>query len=115
MRKILLKKTTVLSVFEFKDNEKKLFDKFLLGFVIKDETNRFEKNFRVITSCIYSQNRFEYTTKSGNSYVTNDEPEKLDITFAELVMIQDCLYSPSDILQMRQASQTQRNDVRIIH
>ncbi len=113
MRKTFLHEATLLSVFEFKDNEEKLFDKFLIGFVIKDETNRFEKNFRVITSSIDSQERFEYITKSGNTYVVTADPEKLDITFAELVLMSDCLFSPDDILQMRQASQI--NDERKLH
>jgi len=112
MRKTFFKEATVLSVFEFKDNERNLFGKFLYGFVIKDETNRFENNFRVITSSIDFQNQSEYITTSGNSYIT-DDPAELAITFAELVMIQDCLYSPRDILQMRQDSQV--NDERKLH
>ncbi|UUO25438.1 hypothetical protein FGD67_21125 [Colwellia sp. M166] len=113
MTKTFLKKATILSVFEFQGDEKKLFGKFLLGFVIKDETNRFENNFRVITSSIDSQERSKYTTKSGNTYVVNAEAEKLDITFAEYVLMSDCLFSPDEILHMRQASQ--RNDERKLH
>lgn len=113
MRKTLLIEVTILSVFEFQDNEKNLFGKFLYGFVIENETSRFENSFRVITSSIDFQNQSEYITKSGNTYVVNADPEKLDITFAEYVLMSDCLFSPDEILQMRQASK--RNDVRIIH
>jgi hypothetical protein len=54
----------ILSVYDFKNNEKILLGKFLYGLVDKDETNRFEPNFRVITSTIKSQNNLEFITKS---------------------------------------------------
>ncbi|MBL4941602.1 MAG: hypothetical protein JKY81_08055 [Colwellia sp.] len=53
--KTFLKEVTILSVFDFQDNEKKLLGKMLFGIVTKDETNRFKQNFRVITSTIRRQ------------------------------------------------------------
>ena len=87
--------------------------KFLFGFVIKDETNRFKTGFRVITSTIKSQNNLEFITKSESCYVIDDEPEYLDITFVEFVVMRHRLYSPSEILELRQALQL--NDDRTIH
>jgi hypothetical protein len=61
--KTFLKDATILSVFDFQNNDRKFLGKFLFGFVIKDETNRFEKGFRVITSTIQSQNNLEFKKK----------------------------------------------------
>ena len=79
--KKFIKDAAILSVHDFKNNEKILLGKFLFGIVTKDETNRFPAEQRVITSTIESQDQFEYATKSGNSYVTNDEPKCFDISF----------------------------------
>ena len=90
--KTYLKDATILSVYDFKNNE---------------------TNFRVITSTIKSQECFVFITKSGNCYVTNDEPKNLDITFVEFVVMRNGLYSPSEILEMRQALKL--NDDRTMH
>jgi len=111
--KTFLKETTILSVHDYQNNEKILLGKFIFGFVIKDDTNRFEQNFRVITSTIESQDQFEYTTKSGNTYVTNDEPKQFDISFAEFIVMRHRLHSPDEILEMRQMLKL--NDDRIMH
>jgi len=111
--KTFLKEATILSVFDFQNNEKKLLGRFVFGIVTKDETSRFPADQRVITSTIESQYQFEYTTKSGNSYVTTDDPENLDITFVELVVMRHHLYSPNEILELRQMLKLK--DDRTIH
>ena len=111
--KTYLKDTTILSVFDFQNNEKKLLGRFVFGIVINDETSRFPAEQRVITSTIESQYQFEYTTKSGNSYVIDDEPSSLDISFVEFVVMRHRLSSPSEILEMRQALKLK--DDRTIH
>lgn len=111
--KTFLKEATILSVFDFQNNEKKLLGRFVFGIVTKDETNRFPADQRVITSTIESQYQFEYTTKSGNSYVSNDDPEQLDISFVEFVVMRHQLSSPPEILEMRQALKLK--DDRTIH
>ena len=111
--KTFIKEATILSVFDFQNNEKKLLGRFVFGIVTKDETNRFPADQRVITSTIESQYQFEYTTKSGNSYVTDNDPENLDISFVELVVMRHRLSSPDEILQMRQALKLK--DDRTIH
>ena len=107
--KTFLTDATILSV----NNEKKLLGDFLYGIVIKDETSRFEPNFRVITSTIKSQNNLEFITKSGNSYVIDNEPGSLDITFVEFVVMRHKLCSPDEIFEMRQALKLR--DDRTIH
>lgn len=111
--KTFLKNATILSVFDYENNEKKSLGQMLFGIVIKDETNRFEQSFRVITSTIQSQNNLEFKTKSGNSYVTNAEPDYFDISFAEFVVMRQKLSSPGEILEMRQALKLR--DDRTIH
>jgi hypothetical protein len=111
--KTYLKDATILSVFDFQNNERNFLGKFLFGFVIKDETNRFEPNFRVITSTIKSQNNLELITKSGNCYVIKTEPDQLDITFVEFIVMRHRLSSPTEILEMRRALKS--NDDRTIN
>ena len=101
--KKFIKDAAILSVHDFKNNEKILLGKFLFGIVTKDETNRFPTGQRVITSTIESQNKFEYSTKSGNIYLISDEPKNIDISFVEFVVMRHKLYSPDEILEMRQA------------
>ena len=111
--KTFLKDATILSVYDYQKSEKKLLGRMIFGIVINDDTNRFESEFRVITSTIKSQDQFEYTTKSGNTYVTNDEPKAFDITFVEFVVMRHRLYSPSEILKLRKMLKL--NDDRIMH
>lgn len=113
MRKTFLKDATILSVFDYQDNKKKLLGKMIFGIVIKDETNRFESGFRVITSTIKSQNHLEFKTKSGSYYVINEEPEHFDLTFSEFVVMRNRLHSISEILELRKALKLK--DDRTIH
>ena len=111
--KTFLKDATILSVFDLQKGEKQLLGQMLFGIVIKDETNRFPAEQRVITSTIESQYQSEYTTKSGNTYVTNDDPENFDLTFVEFVIMRDRLCSPAEILELRQA--VKKSDDRTMH
>ena len=111
--KTFLKDATVLSVFDFQNNEKKLLGQMLYGVVIKDETNRFDPNFRLITSTIKSRTNFKFITKSESCYLVDAEPDKLDITFVEFVVMRHRLYSPREIVELRQA--VQLKDDRTIH
>jgi hypothetical protein len=47
--KTYLTEATILSVYDFQNNKKILLGKFINGIIDKDETNRFQPNFRVIT------------------------------------------------------------------
>mgnify|MGYP000232883071 CR=1 FL=1 len=113
MKKTYLTETTILSVFDYKNNEKKLLGKMISGIVIKDDINRFSSGQRVITSTIETQEQYEYTTKSGNCYVTDDEPGNFEISFVEFVVMRHKLCSPEKIVEMRQALKLA--DDRIMH
>jgi hypothetical protein len=111
--KTYLTEASILSVYDFKNNEKNLLGKFLFGIVNKDETNRFEPNFRIITSTIKSQNHLEFITKSNSCYVIDSQPDHFDISFVEFIVMRHRLYSPSEILELRQTLKL--NDDRTIH
>jgi len=103
MKKIFLKKVTVLSVFDFHNDEKIVFGKIIFGICVKDETNRYEIDDRVITSLIQSQNNLEFITKSENCYVTDTEPKYFKLRLSELVVMRHLLLSPNEILEAREA------------
>jgi hypothetical protein len=111
--KTFLKDATILSIFDFQKDGNKSLGKIIFGIVINDETNRFEKGFRVITSTIQSQNSLEFKPKNGSCYVTNDEPKAFDITFVEFVVMRQKLYSPDEILELRQMLKLK--DDRTVH
>lgn len=58
--KTFLKKATILSIYDFQQGQKKLLGEVINGIVIKDETNRFPPETRVVTSIIKSQSNFEF-------------------------------------------------------
>ena len=103
MKKTFLKESTVLSVYDFYQDEKILFGKVIFGICVQDETNRFDKGQRIITSLIQSQNNFEFITKSeGNCYVTDNEPEHLELRLSELVVMRHLLLSPQEVIDARE-------------
>tara|TARA_R110002012_G_scaffold321789_1_gene551419 strand:- start:2027 stop:2380 length:354 start_codon:yes stop_codon:yes gene_type:complete len=107
MKKIFLKEATVLSVYDFYQHEKILFGKVIFGICVKDEINRFEPDERVVTSLIQSQNNLEFITKNeGNCYVTDNEPEHLELRLSELVVMRHLLLSPNEILEARETLET---------
>lgn len=61
--KTFLKEVAILSVYDFQKGDEKLLGRMLTGLVIKDETNRFKPNFRVITSIIKTKIFSEFITK----------------------------------------------------
>lgn len=113
--KTFLKEVTILCVYDYDyhKGENVLIGELLYGIVIKDETNRFEPNSRVITSKIYSQSDFEFITSNDSCYVIDDDAKCFDLIFSEFVVMQNRLYSPSEILILREMSRL--NDERIMH
>lgn len=67
----------------------------------------------MITSTIKSQNNLEFITKSNSRYVTDSQPGNFEISFAEFVVMRHKLYSPSEILELRQMLKL--NDERTMH
>ena len=113
MRKTFLKDATILSVYDFHNDEKILLGRMLTGIVYLDQRYRFVSGQRVITSTIKSQDHFEFITKSQSCYVINDEPEHFELRLSEFVVMRHKLYSPTEILEMRQALKLK--DDRTIH
>jgi len=103
MRKTFIKEATVLSVYDFHNNEKIFFGKIIFGICVKDETNRFESDERVITSLIQSQNNLEFITKSqGDYYVADNETKHFELRLSEFVVMRHLLLSPDEILEARE-------------
>jgi hypothetical protein len=111
--KTFLKEATILSVYDYHKDERTLVGELLYGIVIKDETNRFEQNYSVITSKFYSQSDFEFITSNDSCCVIDDEAKCFDLIFSEFVVMQNRLYSPGEILPLREILRL--NDDRIIH
>lgn len=80
--KTFLKNATVLSVFDFKNDEKSY----------------------LVRCCMLLLSRMK---------LIDADPEQLDITFIEFVVMRHRLYSPSEILEIRRAIQL--NDDRTMH
>lgn len=117
MRKVFIKDVTVLSVYDFYQNEKIFLGKTIFGICVKDETNRFGIDDRIITSLIKSQNKLEFITKSeGNCYVTDSEPEQLELRLSELVVMRHLLLSPQEVIDARETLEArekiEREDVK---
>jgi hypothetical protein len=58
--KTFLKEVTILCAYDYRKSEDILIGELLYGVVIKDETNRFERNLCMITSKIQSKSRLEF-------------------------------------------------------
>lgn len=101
MRKTYLKETTILSVFDFNNEEKIYIARLLFGICYSDQTYRFVANQRVITSKIKSQNNREFITNSGNCYVSENEPSEFDLSLSEFIVMRHYVFSPIEIMEAR--------------
>jgi hypothetical protein len=102
MRKTFLKEVTVLSVYDFHNDEKIYLGRMLTGIVYSDQTYRFVAGQRVITSTIQSSEYLEFTTKSEYCYVTECEPENFELRISEFVVMRHLLLSPDEVLEARE-------------
>ncbi len=110
MRKTYIKEVTVLSVYDFHKDEKISLGTMLTGIVYSDQTYRFPKGQRIITSLIKSQNNFEFITISDNCYVTEHEPKHFELRLSELVVMRLLWLSPQEVIEARE--KPQREDVK---
>ena len=101
VRKTYLKETTILSVFDFNNEEKIYIARLLFGICYSDQTYRFVANQRVITSKIKSQNNREFITNSGNCYVSENEPSEFDLSLSEFIVMRHYVFSPIEIMEAR--------------
>lgn len=113
MRKTFLEDTTILSVYDFHNDEKILLGKLLYGVSIGDQTYRFQVGQRIITSLIKSQTNNEFITKSENCYVIDNEPKYFELRLSEFVAMRHLLLSPAEVLEARQ--KLERKDARKLH
>jgi len=113
MRKIYLTTPTILTIFDFHNDEKILLGRMLTGIVYSDQTYQFVAGQRIITSLIKSQNNFEFITKSDNCYVTENEPDHFELRLSEFVVMRHLLLSPQQVLEARE--KLEREDAKKLH
>jgi hypothetical protein len=102
MRKTYLTDSTILFVHDFHNDEKIYLGKMLTGIVYSDQTYRFVAGQRVITSTIQSSEYLEFTTKSGDCYISHDKPENFELRISEFVVMRHLLLSPDEVLEARE-------------
>tara|TARA_R110002012_G_scaffold238135_1_gene411912 strand:+ start:282 stop:623 length:342 start_codon:yes stop_codon:yes gene_type:complete len=113
MIKTFLKEATVLSVYDFHQDEKIFLGKTLFGIVSSDQTYRFPAGQRIITSLIESQNNFEFITRSENCYVVDDQPDHFELRLSEFVVMRHLLLSPAEVIEAREI--LEREDAKRLH
>jgi hypothetical protein len=92
MLKTYMKNTSVLHIKDFDEGRNELLADVLLGEVLCDETNRYPKGLRTMTSPILCSNGREFKTKSGSLYITEGQSQTLTISAKEwYVMRQNIL------------------------
>jgi hypothetical protein len=101
MKKTFLTEVTILSIYDFQNDHEMFLGNVLSGICVIDETKRFKRDFRIITSLIQKQNNLEFITKKGSCYIADTEPRQLDIKLSEFVVMLHFLLSPDDILVAR--------------
>ncbi len=101
MKKTFLTEVTILSIYDLQNEEVKFLGNVLTGICVIDETKRFKRDFRIITSLIQKQNNLEFITKKGSCYIADTEASQLDIKLSEFVVMRHFLLSPSEILVAR--------------
>ncbi len=101
MRKTFLTDATILSIFDYQNDNKIFLGKVLFGICVEDETNSFDTDDRVFTSLIESNVNFEYITSDENCYVTDDKTDNLELRLLEFLSMRDFLLSPLEILEAR--------------
>ncbi|NQY87444.1 MAG: hypothetical protein HRT51_06750 [Colwellia sp.] len=113
MRKTYLTDSTILSVYDFHNDEKIFLGKLLYGVSIEDQTFRFDEGQRIITSKIKSQNNLEFITKSNSCYVIDAEPNHFELRLSEFVVMRHLLLSPQEVIEARE--KLEREDTEKLH
>jgi hypothetical protein len=85
VKKVYLEKAVVLKVFDGNEPHAEQIEDILWGHDVQDDTCRFLRATRVITSPIVerSDTILEYFTRSGSCYVVDESPEDFGISVME--------------------------------
>ena len=101
--KTYLRSTTILSIIESVEEEDIEIAQLLHGFVVGDETGRYEHEDVVISSPIqYTKDcNTRFFTKSGSYYVSVEEVDYVTLTLQEWLTMRNTLMNPQDIICYR--------------
>lgn len=101
--KTYLRSTTVLSIIESVEEGDIEIAQLLHGFVVGDETGRYEHEDVVISSPIqYTKDcNTRFFTKSGSYYVSVEEVDYVTLTLQEWLTMRNTLMNPQDIICYR--------------
>ena len=80
----------------------------LFGEVLIDETCRYKKGFRVMTSPVIYNHNNEFKTQSGNLYITENTTESLTISASEWYVMRENLLSPLELVALKKLNQLDR-------
>jgi len=100
--KTFIKEATILSVYDFHENEKVFIGDTIYGVVTQDETDQLPPEHRLVSTTIEKQNGLEFVTKKGAVYVASDEPNCFEVRLYEFVTMREFLLSPAELLELRE-------------
>jgi len=89
-----------------------IFCSVLFGEIIHDETNRFPKSHRVVTSPVINQIDLKFNTQSGSSYVADAKPRSLIISPTEWLIMRENRLSPNELLALRTLSSIDNSPIK---
>jgi len=105
MLKTHMSNTCLLHVQDREEGRVEQLVDILFGEVLNDETCRYKKGFRVMTSpVIYNQDN-EFKTSNGSLYVAERSTESLTISASEWYVMREHLLSPHELISLRKSSQ----------
>lgn len=107
-----MENTYLLHILDSESDSARIFCSVLFGEIIHDETNRFPKSHRVITSPVINQIDLKFSTKSGSSYVADAKPHSLIITAKEWLIMRESRLSPSELLALRTLSSIDNSPIK---
>jgi len=105
MLKTHMSNTCLLHVQDREDGRVEQLADILFGEVLKDETCRYKKGFRVMTSPVIYNHDNEFKTQSGSLYITENTTESLTISASEWYVMREHLLSPQELVSLRESHQ----------
>ena len=102
MLKTYMRNTCLLHVVDFEECRGELLADVLYGEVVTDETCRYNKDFRVMTSPIICQNGSEFRTKSGSLYVAEGIAKSVSISAKDWYLMRENKLSPQELNSIRE-------------
>lgn len=101
----------MLHVRDFDDGRDELLASVLFGEILNDETCRYKKGFRIMTSPVVSCSNNEFKTQTGSLYISDKKYHSLIIAANEWYLMREKQLSPNELVSLR-ADDFQLNDTK---